>query len=110
MGMMRARRVGLLAILLVAGGCVSIGREFPTPTRERLVVGLTTRADLLKLLGPPAQVGIEDGDRTWTWVYVRTGVGRTRSKQLHVRFDERGVVKSYAYTSNLPEDVQQAAR
>ncbi len=100
---------GCLFLLLV--GCVSIGREFPTPTPEMIKNGVTTRAELLKLFGSPTQVGIEDGDQTWTWLYVRAGaVGQTLSRELHVKFNERGLVKSYSYTSNLPEEVQEKTK
>lgn len=97
---------GCLVLFLV--GCVSIGREFPTPTPEMIKNGVTTRAEMLKLLGPPVQAGIEDGDLTWTWIHVRGGAaGETLSKQLHVKFDERGVVKSYSYSSNHPKELSE---
>jgi len=101
--------LGLLSLLLA--GCVSVGAEFPTPTVAMIRNGVTTRAELLQLFGSPTQVGIEDGDQTWTWLHVRAGaIGRTLSKELHVKFNERGIVKSYSYTSNLPEEVQSEAR
>ncbi|MDD5558974.1 hypothetical protein [Candidatus Methylomirabilis sp.] len=101
--------VGCFVLLLV--GCVSVGEEFRTPTAEMIKNGVTTRAELLQLFGSPTQVGIEDGDRTWTWLHVRTGaIGRTLSKELHVKFNERGIVKSHSYTSTLPEEVQRESR
>ncbi len=101
----------MLWVALLLTGCVSVGREFPTPTKDMITNGVTTRAELRQRFGAPTQVGIENGDDTWTWVYVRAGgVGEPRSKQLHVKLDDRGVVKSYSYTSNLPEEVQQKTR
>jgi hypothetical protein len=110
-----AMRWGVRVVLLACftgslQGCLSIGAEFPTPTVETIKTGVTTTAELKERFGAPTQVGIEDGDQTWTWVYVRAGASRTLSKQLHVKFDERGVVKAYSYTSNLPEEVQQKTR
>lgn len=105
------RILSLGCFILLLAGCVSMGAEFPTPTTAMIKNGVTTRAELLQLFGSPAQVGIEDGDQTWTWVYVRTGgMSRTLSKELHVKFTERGVVKSYSYTSSLPEEVQRETR
>ena len=107
----RSRVVGLGSLILLLAGCVSVGREFPTPTQEMIKNGVTSRAELVQHFGYPTQVGIENGDQTWTWVYVRAGgLGQPRSKELHVKFDDRGVVKSYSYTSNLPEEVQQRTR
>jgi outer membrane protein assembly factor BamE (lipoprotein component of BamABCDE complex) len=98
----------VLTIVLLLTGCVSVGREFPTPTQDMIKNGVTTKAELLQRFGAPTQVGIENGDQTWTWVFVRAGgFGEPRSKQLHVNLDDRGVVKSYSYTSNLPAEVQQ---
>ena len=101
--------LGLFGLLLV--GCVSVGREFPTPTSEMIKNGVTTQAELRHLFGPPVQEGIENGDRTWTWIHVKTGIGgQTLSKQLHVKFNEQGIVKSYAFTSSLPEDLTRKAQ
>lgn len=105
------RIVSLGSVILLFAGCVSVGEEFRTPTAEMIKNGVTTRSELLQLFGSPTQVGIEDGDQTWTWVYVRTGgFSRTLSKELHVKFTERGIVKSYSYTSSLPEEVQRGSR
>lgn len=105
------RILGLGCFILLLAGCVSVGEEFRTPTSQMIKNGVTTRAELLQLFGSPTQVGIEDGDQTWTWLHVRAGaIGRTLSKELHVKFNERGVAKSYSYTSNLPEEVQREAQ
>jgi hypothetical protein len=106
----RCRLLILESVLLLLAGCISVGREFPTPTPEAITNGVTTRAELLKLFGSPTQVGLEDGDHTWTWIHVRAGAGQTLSRQLHVRFNERGVVKAYSYTSSLPEEIQQKTK
>ena len=107
---LRYRLLVLGSVLLLLAGCISYGREFPAPTPEAITNGVTTRAELLKLFGSPTQVGLEDGDHTWTWIHVRVGSGQTLSRQLHVRFNERGVVKSYSYTSSLPEEIQQKTK
>lgn len=105
------RLLSLGCLILLLAGCVSVGEEFPTPTEAMIKNGVTTRAELLQLFGSPTQVGIEDGDQTWTWVYVRAGgLSRELSKQLHVKFTARGIVKSYSYTSSLPEEVQRETR
>ncbi|MBI2883922.1 MAG: hypothetical protein HYY11_08465 [Candidatus Methylomirabilis oxyfera] len=100
------RTVSLGCFILLLAGCVAVGEEFRTPTAQMIKNGVTTRAELLRLFGSPTQVGIEDGNQTWTWVYVRAGsFSRNLSKELHVTLTDRGVVKSYSYTSSLPEEV-----
>lgn len=108
MGYPYRRVLSLGCLVLLLAGCISVGAEFPTPSARMIKNGLTTRAELLQLFGSPTQVGIEDGDHTWTWVYVMAGgVRRPLSKELHVKFNERGVVKSYSYTSSLCTDRSQ---
>lgn len=105
------RFVSLGNLVLLLTGCVSVGEEFRTPTADMIKNGTTTRSELLQLFGSPTQVGIEDGNQTWTWAYVRAGAfSRTLSKELHVVFTERGIVKSYSYTSNLPEEIRRDAQ
>jgi len=109
--MKRSLALTVLTVVLLLTGCVSVGREFQTPTQEMIKNGITTKVELIQRFGSPSQVGIENGDQTWTWVYVRAGgLGQPLSKELHVKFDDRGVVKAYSYTSSLPEEVQQKAR
>jgi hypothetical protein len=100
----------LLAVLLAAtlvGGCggLKFGSDFPSPTRDMLMVGKTTKADLLRFFGEPHQVGLDTGDPTWAWTYARVLADRELSKQLTVRFDEKGMVRSYSFTSSFPEDM-----
>ena len=109
--MKRSLALTVLTVVLLLTGCVSVGRDFPTPTQDIIKNGVTTGVELVQRFGSPTQVGIENGDQTWSWVYVRAGgLGQPLSKELHVKFDDRGVVKSYSYSSNLPEEVQQKTR
>ena len=96
----------LCLVTLAACGGLTIGREFPSPTRETIRGGITAKADLVRLFGEPTQVGIDDGDTTWTWIYVRRTTDQELTKQLTVRFRNGGVVKAYSYTSNFPEDMR----
>ena len=107
--MSRRPLVGLLlAAALGLGACASVlstGREFPSPTRDTVRNGATTKADLVRLFGEPVQVGVKDGDQTWTWYYFRKG-DPDLTKQLEVTFTREGVVKSYSFSSNFPEDMK----
>lgn len=106
---MRRRSAALaVALAVVLAACASVlttGREFPSPGRDAIRNGVTTKADLVRLLGEPTQVGIKDGDQTWTWYYFRKGEPDL-AKQLEVTFTPQGVVKSYSFSSNFPEDMK----
>ena len=95
----------LIATLLAGCGGLKFGTDFPSPTKETLVVGKTTKADLLRFFGEPHQVGLDTGDPTWGWTYVQAFTNQEFTKQLTVRLDERGAVKSYSFTSSFPEDM-----
>ncbi len=98
----------LLAAALLAAACASVlstGRDFASPGRDTIRNGATTRADLVRLFGEPVQVGVKDGDPTWTWYYFRKGEPDL-TKQLEVTFGRDGLVKSYSFSSNFPEDLK----
>jgi outer membrane protein assembly factor BamE (lipoprotein component of BamABCDE complex) len=97
-----------LIVALSLSACASVlstGREFPSPARETVKNGTTTKADLVRLFGEPVQVGVKDGDSTWTWYFFRKGEPDL-TKQLEVTFTAAGVVKSYSFSSNFPEDMK----
>src|SRR4029453_10202911 len=98
----------LLAIALGAVACASVfttGRDFASPSREAIRNGTTTKADLVRLFGEPNQVGVKDGEPTWTWYYFKKGEPDL-TKQLEVTLTEAGVVKSHSFSSNFPEDMK----
>lgn len=97
----------LLALTLLAG-CISIkfGHEFASPDARMIVAGKTDKAALLRMFGEPYQVGLDSGDQTWRWFYGQRESGTELSKDLSVRFNPDGTVKTYAFSSNFPEDMQ----
>lgn len=96
----------LLALGLAACAAFSFGREFPSPRPDAIRNGTTTKSDLVKLFGEPAQVGMKDGDQTWTWYYAKKSSKDELSKQLEVTFTAAGVAKSHSFSSNFPEDMK----
>jgi SmpA / OmlA family len=107
---MSRRLLVVLAIGVAVGlaGCASVlstGRDFPSPARDTVKNGATTNADLVRLFGEPVQVGVKDGDSTWTWYFFRKGEPDL-TKQLEVTFNPDGLVKSYSFSSNFPEDMK----
>jgi outer membrane protein assembly factor BamE (lipoprotein component of BamABCDE complex) len=99
-----------IASLFVAGvallaGCLTVGRDFPAQQVTKLEIGSTTRDQVRELFGHPWRTGVEDGQPTWTYGHYRYSlIGNTRTRDLVVRFDPRGVVASYTFNSTDPED------
>jgi hypothetical protein len=102
------RSVLVLALTVGLVGCgsmLTVGREFASPGRDAIRNGTTSKAELVQMFGEPTQVGIKDGDPTWTWYYFKKGEPDL-TKQLEVTFSPAGVVKSYSFSSNFPEDMK----
>ncbi len=102
----RCGRVGLLAGVGLALGCVTIGRDFPVRPVQQLEIGTTTRADVKRLFGDPWRVGVEDGQRSWTYglYHFNLLLGGVEARDLVIRFDRAGVVRSYSFNSSDPTD------
>ena len=67
-------------------------------------VGTTTRDDVRAKFGEPYRTGIEDGDTAWTYLLYRfSAFGGEKTRDLYIRFDAAGKVKSYAYNTNEPD-------
>jgi hypothetical protein len=98
----------LILVLVLVAGCVSVrfGRDFPSPEAKSIVNGKTDRAALERMFGEPYQVGLDSGDATWRWFYGRRDSATEVSKDLTVRFNADGTVKSYSFTSNFPGDLR----
>jgi outer membrane protein assembly factor BamE (lipoprotein component of BamABCDE complex) len=96
-----------LLVAALSAGCISasFGREFPSPDPRAISVGKTDKDELRRLFGEPYQVGIDTGDATWRWFFGHRGWGAEQTKDLSVRFNSDGRVKSYAFTSNFRDDM-----
>ena len=96
-----------LLVATLSTGCISstFGREFASPGPRAIIVGKTDKRELRRLFGDPYQVGIDSGDATWRWFFGSRRWGAEQTKDLSVRFNDDGTVKSYAFTSNFPDDM-----
>ncbi len=91
-------------LALALASCAKVGREFPDPEPQALRIGATTQAEVRVIFGEPWRTGIEDGDPTWTYGrYEYRLFGETTTKDLVIRFDERGVVRGYSFNRSNPE-------
>jgi hypothetical protein len=95
--------VCLLATTLWLTSCATVGRDFPSGQVTAIKIRQTTRDEVQALFGKPWRVGIEDGHQTWTYGKYRYSLfGDTSTKDLIVRFDEKGIVTSYSYNETQP--------
>jgi hypothetical protein len=93
-----AAAVFLLLSTIAVAGCATIGQDFPDARVSEITIGKTTMTEVQAKFGEPWRVGVEDGERKWTYgKYRYTMFGGSRSKDLAIRFDERNVVSSYSY-------------
>ena len=105
---MRRTWLCALVIALTGSACAGLqaGREFPSPDPRQIKADVTDKARLVAMFGEPYQVGIDNGEPTWRWVYVQQSATATITKDLTVRFNANDTVKSYSFTSNFPDDMR----
>ena len=95
-------RAAVLGAALVAGGCISAGRNFVSTPVKQIEKGVTTKGDVKKSFGDPFRTGLDDGYESWTYLYNRwSPFTQTRSKDLYIVFNKDGTVRSYTFNSNL---------
>lgn len=100
-----------VSALAAMAGCITIGREFPAAAVHQLQKGKTTRAEVDRLFGTPWRTGIDDGMKTWTYAWYRYSLfGDPKTRDLIVRFDDRGIVASYTFNSTYSEDSPESYR
>ena len=98
------KRSLLCAFVLTLTACVSVGRHFATTKVGEIQIGETTRERVEELFGPPWRTGLEDGDLTWTYGRYEYALFQpARTADLLVRFDERGIVTAFSFSSTSPE-------
>lgn len=102
------RMMGWAAVALAGlglAGCMSVGQDFEVSAVRRIEIGQTTRNDVRRMLGDPWRTGVDDGQKTWTYGHYRYSLfGPSDSRDLVIRFDEQGIVRSYTFNSSYPED------
>ena len=93
----------LLIILFVfSSGCahVNVGYDFPDEQVKNIRIGITTKDEIRTIFGEPWRVGLENGQKTWTYgKYNYSGFKETDAKDLVVRFTEKDIVESYTFST-----------
>jgi outer membrane protein assembly factor BamE (lipoprotein component of BamABCDE complex) len=107
--MRRLPNVGRVALAAAAGmalaACVSAGDKFDVGAVRRLEIGETTRTEVRQMFGDPWRTGVDDGQKTWTYGHYRYSMfSDAQTRDLVIRFDDKGIVRSYTFNSTYPED------
>lgn len=92
---------------LLFSGCATIGKDFDSTKLSWIKAGETGKKDVIRELGDPFRVGMDAGDQTWTYGYYQYRVfGESTTKDLVIRFDQDGKVKSFTLNTSFPEEKQ----
>ncbi|MDH5517476.1 MAG: hypothetical protein OEY36_06615 [Gammaproteobacteria bacterium] len=107
------RLVRMLAVLMILllSSCTTfkLGRDFDVQAFEAIAkVGETSKTLVRSALGAPKNTGFSlnaDGERLLEWVYFygsgkMTSMDNAELKILQIRFDDKGIVRSYNWTNS----------
>ncbi|MBI4056709.1 MAG: outer membrane protein assembly factor BamE [Elusimicrobia bacterium] len=95
----------VLVLSVFLTGCVTMGKPFDYANVSKLKTGKTTQAEVKFIFGEPYRRGLDDGDLTWTYLDYYYGLfGPRETRDLTVRFNADGTVKSYSYQTSDPEE------
>ena len=89
----------LAMLILFTSGCATVGQDFSVIGVSEIEIGSTNQNEIRAMFGSPWRVGIEDGQRTWTYgKYSYRGSTETAAKDLVVRFTKDDIVESYTFS------------
>lgn len=98
-------RLPLIALFLGLGGCATVGNDFNATETGWIKAGETDKTTLIAKLGEPFRVGLDAGEPTWTYGYYKYSIfTESVTKDLVIRFDPAGKVKSFTLNTSFPED------
>jgi outer membrane protein assembly factor BamE (lipoprotein component of BamABCDE complex) len=90
----------------VGFGRMSAGQIISPDTLRQIKKGVSTKDDIVKLLGEPTLVSLNsDGDLAMIWFYAKSQMrwpqNRNDNQTLSVTFDDAGLVKDHTLSGNL---------
>jgi outer membrane protein assembly factor BamE (lipoprotein component of BamABCDE complex) len=94
-----------LVPLVMLSSCATVGQPFVFSGPDSIQAGKTTRAEISERYGEPFRAGYDSGNLKWTYGYYKYRLfGDSDTKDLDVTFDKNGVVKSYTYSTSVPDE------
>jgi outer membrane protein assembly factor BamE (lipoprotein component of BamABCDE complex) len=90
----------IVALTIAISGCFTVGHDFPVDQVSAIKIGKSTQEDIRSMFGSPWRVGMEDGQRTWTYgKYRYSAFSETKTQDLVIRFDDQGKVVSFTFNT-----------
>lgn len=91
------------AVVVAVAGCASNGTKIDPAAVSKIVIGKTTKTEMLQVFGPPLSQGYgSEGKSTMVWFYVHVGPFGTGMIQqnLSVLFDQQDRVERFNLVDN----------
>ncbi len=97
-------RIKIIICALALAGCITAGEVFQTKHVPDIEKGKTNQKQIQQWFGNPDRYGVDDGEITWSYIYLILSVfSQPLAKDLTVRFDKKGQVSSYSFTTSEDE-------
>jgi outer membrane protein assembly factor BamE (lipoprotein component of BamABCDE complex) len=92
----------VLSIVLL-GACATVGKPFDDSQVKDLKKGVTTKLQVLEMLGLPFKEEVDNKIDTWTYFEKENALfSPNLQKDLVISFDKNNVVKFFRYASTNP--------
>ena len=92
-----------VGIILLLGGCGTVGDSFKTSNVANIANGVTTQLDVKQMFGEPFKTGVQNGQPVWVYEDHRYSIlSENRSKDLIITFNSDGIVQSHQFMSSVP--------
>ncbi len=88
----------LITLVILIAGCASSGKEMSQANLDKIIVGTTTKNQMIQMFGSPlSQSYGTEGKLSMIWYYVYVGPFGTgmQNQNLAVLFDQNEIVEKY---------------
>ncbi len=90
----------ILFLPLHLNSCLTAGRNYNEDKLKNIVLNVTTKKDVLTLLGEPSSIGITDKEIIFKYFSYRIIFFFPKTKDLNIVFNIDNTVKEYSFISH----------
>ena len=92
---MSLRNKLVMVLMLLLSGCATYGREFDMAAVDKIVIGQTTKAEVIALFGSPIGISkTSDGHTFLAYSYSHATMGGAEVQTLSIAIDRDGKVEN----------------
>jgi hypothetical protein len=92
-----------IEIILLLGGCGTVGKSFDMSKVANIANDITNQSDVKKMFGEPFKTGIQNGKSIWVYEdHLYSIISENESKDLIITFNADGIVQSHQFMSSRP--------